>query len=683
MTLNCLGEYRIIKELGRGGMGVVYLAEHQRLKKKYALKILPEAFAQYKQLVERFHTEARVMAQLDHPNIVQVLNMSCQGTIYYLVMEYVESETGSPKTLHDYVREQGGRLPEKEAERISLDILKALDYAHTYSSKEAPKGIIHRDIKPANVLLDRNGLARVSDFGLAKIIPSDLQTVTKSVTLTEQGAVLGTYDFMSPEQKEGKPVDARSDIYATGVIIYSMLTGKKPTGRFSLPSEIDPGLSKKWDVVIDKCLQYLPEKRFQSAAEVIKAIKTEEAPKPEKAKKARKEKKVPRGWFGELLRYSTIIIIVLIIAGAGMTYFLLKDKNFLGLIKDSTSTSVKEKLKVTAPEVPGSSPKKGAVEEQPFRQKIDTRKGAESTQAQKEEEPGKGLAAPPAKAVDLEKLKDKSFLEALQNITSALMKEGIEAGSKELSEQYKNSSDEEKLALDFLANLGIDFIKSNTGKREENLKDSPGFAEAVKKGFFGEGPLRGKWQEALNKMKEAKDYRDKGNAAKAQESFNQAQTEMRTLSAQLGLKQGADQAKIAMGGAKKKADGAKSEGSQNILYFAAAKAGKDGDTAYQKGLYSRAETFYTIAANIFELSTGCSDVKTYFEVLDKFIENTKARADAVSASSLAGESYNGAIKLEQKAHSLLEKREYRLAVEFYIESAFLYEKAREKAVEVK
>jgi len=199
-----LGEYDIIKELGRGGMGVVYLAEHQRLKKKYAIKILPKKFAQESELVQRFHTEARVMAELNHPNIVKVVNMSCEGTTYYLVMDYIESETGSPKNLHDFMRERAGKLPEEEAERIALEILSALEYAHSYSSKVAPKGIIHRDIKPANVLLDEKGTVKVTDFGLAKIIRGDHPAATRRVTLTAEGVVMGTYDFMSPEQKEGQ-----------------------------------------------------------------------------------------------------------------------------------------------------------------------------------------------------------------------------------------------------------------------------------------------------------------------------------------------------------------------------------------------------------------------------------------------------------------------------------------------
>jgi serine/threonine protein kinase len=335
-----LGEYDIIKELGRGGMGVVYLAEHQRLKKEYAIKILPKKFAQESELVQRFHTEARVMAELNHPNIVKVVNMSCEGTTYYLVMDYVVSETGSPKNLHDFVRERGGKLSEEEAERIALDILSALEYAHSYSSKAAPSGIIHRDIKPANVLLDEKGTVKVTDFGLAKILGGDYPAATKRVTLTAEGVVMGTYDFMSPEQKEGKPADARSDLFAVGVIL--------------LPSGIKPKLSKKWDIIVDKCLQNMPENRFQSASEVIKVIKStetiklgkeEKAKEPEKVKKPKKEKKAHRRWSVELIRYTAIITIVVIIAGVFLLYVLFKDKDFRNMIKSSVSTKMLKKAR--------------------------------------------------------------------------------------------------------------------------------------------------------------------------------------------------------------------------------------------------------------------------------------------------------------------------------------------------
>ena len=299
MIGKALGEYRIIKELGKGGMGVVYLAEHMKLKQKYALKVLPEELSQNQAFIERFHIEARVMAQLKHPNIVQVHFMGQDEGVHYLIMEYLESETGRPKTLAHLLNEKGGRLAQAEAKWIVQQVLDALDYAHNFKSEGAPGGIIHRDIKPGNILIDKDGSIKVSDFGLAKIVGNNFiiskikQSLSSEIAsgeappdvsqgaipteraeyhVTSTGAILGTYDYMSPEQKEGKPVDARSDIYACGVMLYRMLTGDKPEGRFKLPSGVDPRLSRKWDKVMDKCLQRQPDDRFSSASEVAAAI---------------------------------------------------------------------------------------------------------------------------------------------------------------------------------------------------------------------------------------------------------------------------------------------------------------------------------------------------------------------------------------------------------------------------
>jgi len=490
MTSKILGDYRIIKELGRGGMGVVYLAEHQRLQKKYALKILPQAFSESPELVERFHTEARVMAELNHPNIVKVVNMSCLGTTYYLVMDYITSETGEPKNLHDYQRERGGVLPEDEVERIAVEVLSALDYAHSYSSKAAPKGIIHRDIKPANVLLDENRTAKVSDFGLAKILAGDKDSATRRVTLTANGAILGTYDFMSPEQKAGKKVDARSDIYAVGVMIYSMLTGKKPEGRFPLPSQINPQLSKKWDSIVDKCLQYLPEDRFQNASEVVKSIQRKEKLKPEKVKKVRKEKKVHRGWFAEVIKWTAIVFIVLIILGSLMIFVKFKDKDFLEMFRSSVQTSIQEESKKdeALPEIP-SEP--GQIKSKPAG-KVKT-------------------GTTPEKQVGL----SEDFFKILGETASVLAKKELLPVNKELMEQYNNLSDEERMILDVLTGFASGFVKSKAGEPFEPSKDLPGAIEKLKERGLTIGPLKIQWESAIKKMEEANQLSEQGKATEA------------------------------------------------------------------------------------------------------------------------------------------------------------------------
>jgi len=681
-----LGEYDIIKELGRGGMGVVYLAEHQRLKKEYAIKILPKKFAQESELVQRFHTEARVMAELNHPNIVKVVNMSCEGTTYYLVMDYVVSETGSPKNLHDFVREQGGKLTEEEAERIALDILGALEYAHSYSSKAAPSGIIHRDIKPANILLDEKGTVKVTDFGLAKILGGDYPAATKRVTLTAEGVVMGTYDFMSPEQKEGKPADARSDLYAVGVIIYSMLTGKKPEGRFLLPSGIKPKLSKKWDIVVDKCLQNMPENRFQSASEVIKLIKSKETPKlgkvekakePEKTKKPKKEKKVHKRWFVELIRYTSIIIIVSIIAGAFLTYLLFRDKDIMNMIKSSISTSIKEDAKEGKKELPESVTKKEVPAEEAAAEKtpseLEAMKAPPVVPSKAEREQREISIKIPA----FEKLVSDDFVKALREAASTMKKEGFTRDSKEFQDYYNDASDDEKLALDILFGLGSEFMDSFSEKPLGTLKQIPGLIDAIKERIPPEGPMRDSYEVAVDKMAEAKKHRDEGDKMKSQQSYRDAQKEIRRVFVLQTVRQEADKAKATEESARKKAIETLPAADENALYRLATKTGKDADNDYQKGDYARARTLYTIAGNIFGLSTQDCELEDCVGILQKYVAKTKAEADQMNASSLARMQYTQASRLEQRANSAYEKKSFKNAATLYIESVFLYERAKE------
>jgi serine/threonine protein kinase len=200
------GRYRVLKRIGSGGMAEVYCVEDQQLGRRVALKLLHRRFADDEQFVERFRREASSAAGLSHPNIVGIFDRGEWDGTYYIAMEFVEG-----RTLKDIVRERGAAPPEAAAD-ITLQILRALRFAHQ-------RGIVHRDIKPQNVLIDNDGRVRVADFGIARAGVSDM---------TETGSVMGTAQYLSPEQAQGKPVDARSDLYSTGVVLYELLTGRVP-----------------------------------------------------------------------------------------------------------------------------------------------------------------------------------------------------------------------------------------------------------------------------------------------------------------------------------------------------------------------------------------------------------------------------------------------------------------------
>ncbi|MBA3233420.1 MAG: serine/threonine protein kinase, partial [Propionibacteriales bacterium] len=200
------GRYRIINKIGSGGMADVYCAEDTQLGRRIALKLLYRRFAEDAEFVERFRREASSAAGLQHPNVVQVFDRGEWDGTYYIAMELLEG-----RNLKQVVRDHGALEPALAVD-IVIQILKAARFAHR-------RGIVHRDIKPHNVIVDDEGRAKVTDFGIARASSSDM---------TETGSIMGTAQYLSPEQAQGQPVDARSDLYSIGIVLYELLTGAVP-----------------------------------------------------------------------------------------------------------------------------------------------------------------------------------------------------------------------------------------------------------------------------------------------------------------------------------------------------------------------------------------------------------------------------------------------------------------------
>jgi len=222
-----LGPYEVVAPLGAGGMGEVYRAKDTRLGRDVAIKILPQRLSTHPEMRERFEREARAISSLNHARICTLHDVGHQGGVDFLVMEYLEGET-----LADRLKR--GSLPLRETLKVGMEICEALETAHRV-------GIIHRDLKPGNIMLTKSG-AKLMDFGLAKSTAgmdgaggeAPLLSTARTISgaspispLTTAGAVLGTIQYMSPEQIEGKPADARSDVFALGAVLYEMTTGKR------------------------------------------------------------------------------------------------------------------------------------------------------------------------------------------------------------------------------------------------------------------------------------------------------------------------------------------------------------------------------------------------------------------------------------------------------------------------
>jgi predicted Ser/Thr protein kinase len=249
-------QLEILGLLGAGGMGAVYKARQPVLDRLVALKVLPASGVEGVNFEERFNREARALARLSHPNIVAVHEFGKADSLHFFIMEFVDG--ANLRQL-----EQAGRLAPREALQIIPQICDALQYAHD-------EGVVHRDIKPENVLIDRKGRVKIADFGLAKILGVDAD----SLRLTAEGQVMGTPHYMAPEQVE-RPlaVDHRADIYSLGVVFYEMLTGDLPLGKFSPPSR-KYSLDVRLDDVVLRALENDPARRYQKASEVKTQVET-------------------------------------------------------------------------------------------------------------------------------------------------------------------------------------------------------------------------------------------------------------------------------------------------------------------------------------------------------------------------------------------------------------------------
>ena len=246
--------YRIDEVLGRGGMGTVYRATQLSLGRPVALKLLPESLAQDAQFQTRFHREADILSKLSHPSIVTVFDRGEVDGRPYLTMELVEGTS-----LREVLRK--GSLPQAEALVIVRAILSALEHAHG-------QGIVHRDIKPENVLMAPGGVVKVADFGLSRLINDD--DVTR---LTRTHIALGTYEYMAPEQRErSREADERSDLYATGVVLYEMIAGELPIGHFTPLSRQRGECDQRIDEIIERSLAKDPRQRYQEATQMADAV---------------------------------------------------------------------------------------------------------------------------------------------------------------------------------------------------------------------------------------------------------------------------------------------------------------------------------------------------------------------------------------------------------------------------
>lgn len=303
MELRVLGDYQIIKKIGQGSLGAVFLAEHRFMKRPFALKLFPEELSSDRAFIQRFEEEVDILASLDHPNIVKIHNISFDQGNYFLVTDCIVDEFAETTNLGQYLASRDKKIEEEEIFRLLYQIADALDYAH----KVKKKGIVHRGLKLNNVLVGKgkNGPELyLSDYGLMRIVGTSavltrtFKTVAESLGIPPQVlqktgqdkyptggpdsakitplhlSFLQSYSFLAPEQKKAEAnVDIKADVYSFGILAYHMLTRDFPEGIFMMPSEAVDRYQWNWDSLIRACLQANPEKRPEFLVPVLESIK--------------------------------------------------------------------------------------------------------------------------------------------------------------------------------------------------------------------------------------------------------------------------------------------------------------------------------------------------------------------------------------------------------------------------
>jgi eukaryotic-like serine/threonine-protein kinase len=359
--------YRLDHKIGSGGMADVWLAEDTELDRSVAIKILHDRFAQDKEFVQRFQREAQSAAGLQHPNVVGIFDRGIFGDTYFIAMEYVDGPS-----LKDLVK---GGMDVKDAIDFTRQILAAARFAHR-------KGIVHRDLKPQNVLIDAEGRVRVADFGIAR--------AGENSDITATGSVMGTAQYISPEQAQGKPTTPRSDIYSIGVILYEALTGRVPFEGDSAvavalkqvseaprrPSAINPNIPPALDAVVMRALAKEPDARFKDADAFLRALDTAAfaAVSPEGETDLAEEEPPYEAWGPERRRRWRWFVVALLAAGvAALVAFALTRPSpvaipdVIGQDADAATQLLDSKgFDVAIKAVPSAAPTNQVVEQDPI-----------------------------------------------------------------------------------------------------------------------------------------------------------------------------------------------------------------------------------------------------------------------------------------------------------------------------
>ncbi len=601
--------FEIIEEIGRGGMGTVYKAFDTKIREVVALKLLKPEIASDPEIIERFQNEMKLARKVSHRHVCRMYDLNEEGFAFYISMEYVQGED-----LKSFIR-RSGHLNEAKAVFLARQIAEGLAEAHRL-------GIVHRDLKPQNIMIDREGNAKIMDFGIARSLHAQ--------GLTASGVIVGTPEYMSPEQAEAREVDRRSDIYSLGVILFEMVTGRVPfEGETPLsivlkhrgepapdPSETNAAVSPEFSRIILRCLEKDKAKRYQQAEDILADLErlAGAAPTPRPAT-AQRTPATAKGEVTVKLNFRKLVVPALALAVAVLAGLLVfkpwgaRDdvRRRMGAFSVPSGGGPGGRDEAGGPPPSGPLPQPRAMGN-----------------------PGQGQSA------------DQG---GLWTLIAPLYKEYVKTA------EGKNAPDVEQ----FLVNL---------------------------KGKLPAGsPLTGIVDKIQVQVEQGRKFDAQGNAEASRKSYTKGESEMRKLLTLVNEKEKADQAKSEMDASKKRAEEALRRSGPNLLSWIAAEKEKDALESYRKNDFSGARILFGILDKVYKMSAAGGDEASGLAALQGLVSAARTEADAAQAPAKQDWLYGRAREDEAAAAQLSREKAYPEAAERFILAAFLYEKAREVALE--
>jgi serine/threonine protein kinase len=607
------GRYEVIEELGKGGMGRVYKVFDQKIKEVVALKLIRPEISTDENTIERFNNELRLARKISHKNVCRMYDVGQEGLSHFITMEYVPGED-----LKRFIK-RSGQLTVGKAVSIAGQICEGLAEAHHL-------GIIHRDLKPQNIMIDEDGNTRIMDFGIARFLEGD--------GLTTQGVMIGTPDYMAPEQAELEGVDQRSDIYALGIILFEMVTGRVPfEGKTPLsvamkhknqappdPTDLNAQVTADLSRVILRCLEKEKNQRYQSVKELKADLKNIEAGLPTTQEAFPEPKPQASDEITVTFKKKKFLIPALVVL-AILAAFILKQI----IPAKSQETTVRETSgSVTLPSPPEVSPETA------------------NQHIQK--------SAPSFRSLipkDLEKVVDPS------NFSGEIQWLGR--------------------ALSMISPEAMKHIN------EEELEGFENFLITIREKLPEEGNYRIAVDQVRNKLKEGKKLQDAGKQEEAEKNYLESQSQMRDLMDSVRQKGRADRAKESMEQAREYAFQRIGAVKDNLLFTVAEQQVKVAADSYEKGDFAGARTLYGVLEKLFTFSVQENESGGNIEILKNYVAGLRTEVNIAGIPASASWFYDRAREEEERAKSMAENKEFTASAETYIQAAFLYEKVREEA----